>query len=263
MEYMPQLSVVLAVHNEERMLGQCLDAVTSIADEYVIVDGESTDNTVAIAKQFSAVVISTTNKANFHINKQMAIDAARFPLVLQLDADEIVDAELLQFIDSIKHQPMPSGDATPVAWQIARKNHFLNRWLSKGGQYPDMVIRLFYAGKARLPQQNVHEQLQVDGEVATANGHLLHFANPTLQDYMVKFNRYTSFEALRLKSEGTQVPSTLKYCIIKPIVTFFLLYFRHRGYVDGMAGFAFALLSALHPPFVWIKYQEFLYEHSD
>ena len=96
------ISVVLAVHNEEANLPRCLDSVKDFADEIVIVDGESTDKTLEIARQYKAIVISTTNKANFHINKQMAMDAAKGNLVLQLDADEAVDEELKRFSKYIR-----------------------------------------------------------------------------------------------------------------------------------------------------------------
>ncbi len=260
---MVRLSVVLAVHNEERLLANCLDAVKQLADEFIVVDGESTDATVQIATSFGARVISTTNKVNFHINKQMAIDAASYELILQLDADEVADAELLTFISDLKAKPVPNTEGAVVAWTIARKNFFFKRWLSKGGQYPDRVIRLFYSGKARLPQKNVHEQLEVSGQVAIAKGHLLHYANPTFRDYMVKFNRYTTAEAVRLKENAHSAPGALQSFLSRPFSTFFSLFLRHRGYVDGMPGFLFALLSALHHPFVWLKYKELTYEHTD
>lgn len=259
---MPQLSVVLAVHNEEAMLSQCLESVRSVADEYVIVDGESTDRTVEIAQSFGARILSTTNKINFHINKQMAIDAATHELILQLDGDEVVDEELLLFVKALKDQPVPTNANSVLAWNIARKNFFLGRWLSKGGQYPDYVIRLFYKDKARLPQKNVHEQMEVDGKVGTAKGHLLHYANPTFSHYMMKFNRYTTAEAVRLQENNMPVASGFTSFVIRPAAMFFSLYVRHRGYVDGVPGLVFALLSALQHAFVWLKYQELEYAHS-
>lgn len=253
---MTQLSVVLAVHNEEKMLSGCLQAVAEVWDECIVVDGESTDRTVDIATGFGVRIITTTNKSNFHINKQMAIDAATKPLILQLDADEVVDEELLQFLKKLKSMEVSVNTSQPVAWYIARKNFFLGKWLSKGGQYPDAVIRLFYKGKARLPQKNVHEQLQVDGVTELAKGHLLHYANPTFADYMRKFNRYTSFEAERLGKEGANELSAWQYFVAKPVSTLWCLYFRHRGYVDGLSGFIFAVMSSLHHPFVWLKHKE-------
>lgn len=252
------ISVVLAVHNEAKNLARCLDSVKNFADEIIIVDGESTDETVKIAQKYRAKVIKTTNKPNFHINKQMAMAAAKGELVLQLDADEVVDAELAQFIKQV-HQERDNFKTQPVkAWYLKRKNLFLKRWLAKGGQYPDPVIRLYVNGFARLPQRDVHEQMAVDGEVGWADGHLLHHANPTFEDYLRKWNTYTSFKALQLYEEKVPITlvNTINFILIKPVVTFGSLYFRHRGYVDGLAGFVFAVMSGLHHSMAYLKLWE-------
>src|SRR3989338_8459456 len=103
---MKTLSVVLATFNEEKNLASCIESFKDIADEIIIVDGASTDKTVEIAKKYGAKVKITTNKENFHINKQMAIDIATSDWVLQMDADEQVSPELAQEIKSIlNHQP--------------------------------------------------------------------------------------------------------------------------------------------------------------
>ncbi|MDA1079240.1 MAG: glycosyltransferase family 2 protein [bacterium] len=253
------ISVVLATHNEAANITRCLHSVKDFADEILVVDGSSRDNTVTLAKKFGARVISIPNNTNFHINKQLAIDAAKGDLLLQLDADEVVDQELARFIAKQGKVAVESlSTSAPVAWYIKRKNDFLGDFLRKGGQYPDSVIRLFYRGKAELPQENVHEQLRVFGEVGTAEGHLLHYPYPTLASYLEKFNRYTSFEAERLWKLETRpsVLHTVKAFLFDPCRTFFLLFIRHRGYVDGWRGFLFASLSALHHPVVAIKLWE-------
>lgn len=258
------LSVVLAVHNEEKNLPRCLEAVKKLADEIVIVDGESTDQTAKVAKQFKTKVISTTNKANFHINKQLGNDAAKGELILQLDADEVVDEKLADFITQLhadlKQKKFQVERNQPVAWYLKRKNLFLGHFLRKGGQYPDPVIRLFIKGKARLPQQDVHEQMQVDGLVATAEGHLIHYANPTFSDYLRKFNTYTSFKAEQLADADTPFTfwSALNHLLLKPTATFFSLYIRHKGFLDGVAGLVFAKMSGLHHLVAWLKYWEIL-----
>jgi len=246
------LSVVLATFNEALNLERCLNSIKSIADEIVVVDGDSTDGTKEIAKSFGDKVINTTNKANFHINKQMAIDAAKGDLILQLDADEVVDEELAEFIKKVR------VDGDVVAWNIKRKNYFLGKPLKKGGQYPDPVIRLFVAHKAHLPQENVHEQMLVDGDVAMAEGHLLHFPYPDLNSYFRKFNTYTSFEAGRQFSSGVRAKwfRLPEYYVWKPLKIVFSLFIRHRGYVDGVRGFLFAVLSAMHHPVIFLKIWE-------
>lgn len=251
------LSVVLATYNEEKNLAKCLESIKDLADEIIVVDGNSSDKTVEIAKSFGAQVFPTTNKQNFHINKQMAMDKATKELVLQLDADELVDEELKNFIKSLSSQN--SLEHLPaVAWWIRRKNFFCGRFLSKGGQYPDPVIRLYLNGKARLPAKDVHEQMQVDGQTATAQGHLLHYSNPTFEDYLRKFATYTSFKAKQLMDEKLPVnPITfIDHVFLKTIKTFFLIYLRHKGFVDGWQGLVFAFFSALHHPIAYLKFLE-------
>jgi glycosyltransferase involved in cell wall biosynthesis len=249
------ISVVLATHNEAKNIKRCLAAVTTLADEIIVVDGESTDDTVQLAKAAGAKVISTTNKANFHINKQLAMDAAKGTLVLQLDADEVVTGELAAFIKEV-HRNLKN--INEKAWYINRKNYFLGRFLAKGGQYPDPVIRLYVNGYAKLPQKDVHEQMEVSGPIGTAEGELLHYSNPSFDDYVRKFNTYTSFKAQQLLDDSVKVtPLTgLIYCIWKPTQTFFSLFLRHRGYVDGVPGFVFALMSGLYHTVSFLKLWE-------
>src|SRR5687768_13435739 len=118
------ISVVLATYNEEKNLARTLESVKKIADEIVIADGSSTDNTEKIAKSFGAKVIRTTNKANFHINKQMGIDAAHSDWILQMDADEVVPAELADEIEKKINE-----DSDINGYWMPRKNYFLGKFL--------------------------------------------------------------------------------------------------------------------------------------
>ncbi len=248
-----KISVVLATYNEEKNLPRCLESVKAFADEIVVVDGSSEDKTRQIASRFKAKVMKTLNRPMFHTNKQMAIDAATGDWILQLDADEVVDDTLAEeIVKAVKYNgPLD-------AYSIKRKNFFFGRWLHKGGQYPDPVIRFFKRGKAYLPQKSVHEQMSVVGNVGQLNGHLLHYTAPSLSRYLTNANRYTSLTAEELKSKKIHLNlgNTLKYFLLKPFETFFLIYVRHKGFMDGSQGFVFALFSALHWPLAYMKYWE-------
>ncbi len=225
----------------------------------MIVDGESTDDTVAIAKEFESTVIKTTNKQNFHINKQMAIDAATGELLLQMDADEAIDPQLATFIKHIAATRTLDDDQQPVAWWLNRKNHFLGHWMRKGGQYPDPVIRLFLRERAQLPMEDVHEQMRVDGETGVADGHLLHYPNPTYSNYLrTSFDRYTSWTAQQWydNGRGTSWGFGVEQLIWRPLESFFQRYLRHKGFMDGLVGFIFAVSSALHHPVAYLKLWE-------
>lgn len=258
---MTKLSVALAVYNEQAMLEACLESIKGIADELVIVDGSSTDNTVEIAKKFGAKVITEPNRQNFHINKQIAIDACTGDWILQLDADERVSSMLGKEIRRIVEAD-PSTE--PDAFYLKRRNYFLGRWMNKGGMYPDPVIRLFQKGKARLPQKSVHELMEVDGPTAWLTEDLLHLADPTFSRYLVRSNRYTTLQAeewLKDGKLGVDRLTLIKYMLVKPLLRFLEIYLRHKGFQDGFPGFVFAYYSGLHLRTSYIKYWE--QKHAD
>ena len=250
------LSVALAVFNEEDNLGQCLESIKSIADEIVIVDGQSTDNTVAIAKEYGAKVLVEENRSNFHINKQHAIDACSSDWILQLDADERVSSALGAEIKKITAGELKNPAS---AYYLKRRNYFLSRWMNKGGMYPDPVIRLFQRGKASLPQASVHELMNVAGTTAWLGEDLLHIADPNFARYLMRSNRYTTLQAEEWLKEGKIGKDTwtvIRYMILKPFWQFCLIYFRHKGFQDGFPGFVFAWYSGLHIASSYVKYWE-------
>ncbi len=190
------ISVVLATYNEEKNLPDCLESVKDFADEIVIVDGQSFDKTVEIAKKYNAKIKITTNKPIFHINKQMAIDMASSDWILQLDADERISNELEKEILSAVNTTSLNG------YWIPRKNWFLGRFLTKGGQYPDYTLRLYRKGKGRLPQKSVHEQAEVSGTVGFLKNPLIHIADPSFSRYIKRWGRYTNLIATELREKN-------------------------------------------------------------
>lgn len=248
---MATLSVVLATYNEEKNLPGCLDSVKDLADEIIIVDGSSSDNTITIAQKYYAKVTVTENPAIFHINKQKAIDLATKEWVLQLDADERVTAESAEEIKkTINSNPEENG------FWIPRKNWFLGRFLMKGGQYPDYTLRLYRRGKGNLPQKDVHEQAVVEGKVGYLKYPLLHMADPEFSRYLKRFNRYTDIIATQLKNDKINYKSPfvyLNYLVLKPGYWFILAYGRHKGFMDSWQGFVFSFFSAMRFPVSFIK----------
>lgn len=237
-------------------MARSLESIQDLADEIIVVDGSSSDDTVKISKKFGAEVISTTNKPIFHINKQMAMEAAKGEWTLQMDADEVVDKEMADDIRRILS--IKDTSELDVGYWLKRRNWFLGQFLTKGGQYPDPVIRFYQTGKARLPMKSVHEQMEVDGSIGWLKGHLLHYNSPSFSDYLRKANTYTSLTTGEMKRDKVQINalSFIDWVLWRPVKTFFLLYFRHKGVFDGMAGFVFALFSGLHFPLAYLKYWE-------
>lgn len=250
------ISVCLATLNEGEGLADCLESVKDWADEIIVVDGRSTDRTTEIARKYKARIVITNNQPVFHINKQKAIDLAKSDWILQLDADERVTPELKDELLAISRAKREGNK--PVAYWIKRRKIFLGRWIRKGGQYPDPVIRFFARGKAKLPRISVHEQMEVYGKVGWLSGHLIHLSTLSFFVYITKDNRYTSLDAQTLlrNNPGRGWGSFLRYFVWLPLSTWFSLFIRHKGYEDGFPGFVFALYSGIHHMTVYIKYWE-------
>lgn len=249
---MASLSVVLATFNEEKNIRDCLESVKDIADEIIIVDGGSSDKTIEIAKSIGADVTITDNPQIFHINKQKAIDKATKEWILQLDADERVDADLKNEIDQV----LKKDDPDVNGYWLPRKNFFLGRFLKKGGQYPDYTIRLYRKGKGKLPQKNVHEQARVDGNVGYLHHPLTHIADPSFKRYLLRFNRYTDLMAEELKeaNKGKNLKTAANYLLFSPMWWFVMSYGRHKGFMDSWQGFVFSFFSSARYPVSYIKY---------
>ncbi|MDP3917971.1 MAG: glycosyltransferase family 2 protein [Candidatus Woesebacteria bacterium] len=281
-----RLSVVLATRNEEENIARCLESIKEIADEIIIFDEYSTDKTREIAEKFGAKVFLEQHHDIFHITKQKALQQAQGKWILQLDADEVVTKELAKEMMAIvsfdggqngllggddkkhklfnKHQRLIEqrdgviGKQTgeTVGYFIPRRNMFLGKPLIHAGVYPDGVIRLVKKGKAMFPSKSVHEQIELEGEVSWLSGDLLHFDSPTLKRYLARLNRYTDLKAQELKSSKTpkNIFSFLQYTVHRPLFTFLMLYFRHKGFLDGVNGFLWSFFSALHYPIAYFKY---------
>ncbi len=250
------ISVALAVRNEEANLDACLASIRDIADEIVVVDGGSGDKTKDIARRYGARIIRTTNPPIFHINKQKALDACRGTWILQLDADEVIPEALKNEIRGIVRTDGNPSDEGINGYYIPRKNYFWGHFMKKGGQYPDYVLRLVRAGYAEFPCKSVHEQIRVKGTVGYLKEPMLHYSYRTLADYWKKADAYTTLTAMELKDKRTGVSTGmwLRFTVLEFVRTFFLLFVRHKGFMDGLHGFVFAVFSALHYPIAYRKY---------
>ncbi len=248
-----QISAALATFNEENNIVDCIKSLKTFADEIVVVDGNSTDRTAELAENNGARVIETTNKQMFHINKNLAINNCKNPWIFLIDADERISDELADEIKKkVSENPKESG------FWVNRRNWFLGGFLTKGGAYPDSVIRLFKKGKSRLPELSVHEQVKIEGTVGRLNNDILHFADPGFARYLMRANRYTDQTSHEINKidPGIGFFTIVNYMFIKPIRTFSLIYFRNRGYVDGFRGFVWALFSSAHHFYAYVKYWE-------
>jgi glycosyltransferase involved in cell wall biosynthesis len=220
------LSAVLITRNAAAVLEPCLDSL-AFADEVVIVDSSSTDNTVELAKREGARVVHK-EWLGFGRQKQFAVEQASHDWVLCLDADERVSPELAQSIESALAAPV-----SPV-YRMARRNRFLGRWLSHGEGYPDWSPRLFNRLKARWSDDLVHEKVLFAVTPGTLEGDLMHDSSDDLSAYLERQNRYTTLAARQAFEEGRS--ASLARLFLSPVVRFFKFYVMRLGFLDGVPG---------------------------
>ncbi len=255
-----KLSLTIPTFNEEKNIRIALDSAYDMADEVVIVDGGSSDKTVEIAESYGkkVKVFHVDNPPNFLKNKQRAIEYATGDWILQLDADEAVSPELRKELEQLLQEENPAY----AGYNVPRKNWFLNRYLMKGGVYPDFVTRLYRRDKAHFKLRDVHENVIIDGDVGETKEALLHYADPDFERYLTRWNRYTTFDAglVLKKKRRLSFMDGVEFIVIKPLHWFLLTYIRHRGYADGFPGFVFSLFSSVRFWAIYIKVWQALHK---
>ena len=252
-----KLSVCLAVFNEEANIERALQAVKNLADEIIVVDGESNDETVRLAKKVSpkVKVYSYPNPDNFLLNRQRAMDKATGDWILALDADEIVTPALEKEIKAVLQKP------DKVAYNIARLSYFLGQPLKKGGVYPDYCLRFFKRGVGKIPLKTIHDQVEINAkkeDIGCLENDLAHYSYPSFQVYLRKWIQYCDHEADVLERKGIRPSFSLflRYAVFYPKWWFLKTYFRHKGFRDGFPGFVFSFFSAIRYLAIYTKLYE-------
>ncbi len=220
------LSVVIITLNAALEIEACLNSV-AWADDIVVVDSGSSDDTADIARRHRARVVQQ-DWLGYGRQKRFAVTQAKNPWVLSLDADERLSGELSE---SIRHELTAP---THWAYESPRRNRFMGRWLRHGEGYPDWSLRLFHRDRANWSDDVIHEKVIAEGPVARLKGDLLHESEQGIADYLAKQNRYTTLAAERLHAMG-KTAGTGKL-LLSPIFRFIKFYFLRLGFLDGVPG---------------------------
>ncbi len=232
---MPRLSAYLIVKNEVQDLPACLDSIKGLADELVVVDDESTDNTVALCRERGAKVYSR-KLDGYGSQKQYALERCASDWALSIDADERVTPELAREIQSVLAQ---NGSA--AGYYISRRMYFLGQRLRFGGVGKDWVLRLFRRSKGRYLPLEIHEQVEVGGPTEKLRGSLEHFSYATMDEYLEKIPAYTAMAA-RQRWEAGKRFSSIHH--LRPAWELFSRVVIKGAWLDGQAGLIYAALSA-------------------
>ena len=234
---MPKLTVTVITRNEAHNIADALDSVRW-ADEIIVVDSESTDDTVAIARRYTERVIVRA-WPGYVAQKNFAAEQAAHDWILSLDADERVTpalaAELRQVLAGV---PSVSG------YRIPRVTFHLGRWIRSTDWYPDYQLRLYDRRRARWTGRHVHESVQTDGEARTLRAELQHYAYRDLAHHLQTMDRYTTLAARQMHEDGRR--AGWFHVLIHPRLAFFRNYVLRGGFRDGMPGLIVSVMNAYY-----------------
>ena len=240
----PSLACVVITKNEEANIRHCLESIRW-ADEFIVVDAESCDKTVELARACRAKVF-VRSWPGFGPQKNFAMAQASSDWILILDADERVTEELR---GEIKACLDGGTSGAPMAYRIPRRNFFYGVWVRGGGVYPDYQVRLFRRGLARYNDVPVHENLIVEGEIGTLAGHLDHYTERRIQDHFKKFGLYTTLAAQE-KAERVRTVGWTDL-VFRPLVVLVKTYVLKQGYRDGVCGLIVCVFASMY---TFVKY---------
>lgn len=247
-----KLSAVVMTWNEERNIKRCLQSLSGLVDEIILVDMESTDNTVEIAKTFKAKVYSHPFVGYVEPARNVGFEKAKGEWIIVLDADEEVPDSLAT---KIKEIVATSSDIS--FYTIPRKTFTFNQWIKHGMWWPDYQIRLFKKGAVQWVNE-VHgvpltmgkgEDLAAKEEYA-----LVHHNYQTISQYIERLNRYTSIQS----KEKIKQQYRFKWndLLERPFEEFLRRYFFSQGYKDGLHGLVLALLQSFSELVLYLKIWE-------
>lgn len=239
------LSVILITKNEEANLKDCLESV-SFANEIIIVDSQSTDQTISIAQSFGAKVEITSDWPGFGPQKNRALNLATQDWVLSIDADERVTPELkneiLEVIQSNSGQD---------CYAIPRSSWYCGRFMKHSGWYPDYVDRLFKRGTAKFSDHLVHERLLPNGDAGQLKNHFLHYSYRNFEQVLKKVDVYSTAAALQAFQKGQT--GCLPKALLHGFWAFFRTYVLRKGFLDGQYGLALAISNGATSYYKYVK----------
>lgn len=242
---MAKISACIISYNEEKKIEDCLKSLLPIADEIIIVDSLSSDDTLKIAEKYTDKIFH--QKFLGHIEqKNLAIEKASNDWIISLDCDERLSEELQQSILAIKDQPDGAD-----AYNMARKTFYIYRWLNHCW-YPDVKTRLFNKSTSHWGGTNPHDHIITRGNnIVKLQGDIYHYSFDSISDHLKTIDSFTEIGANEIVKKNKTVT------IFSPLThaswTFIKLYILKRGFLDGFAGLVVSVLSYIH---VFVKYSK-------
>lgn len=247
-----KLSVSIITFNEQKNIARCINSVTDIADEIVVVDSLSTDKTKEICLGFGVKFIEQPF-LGYKEQKNFALDQLQYEHVLSLDADEALSPELLESIKKAKAIGFPAGGYT-----MNRRSWYCDNWIYHGYWYPDTKLRLAKRSKVKWEGINPHDKLKIgrDETVVQLDGDILHYTYYTIDEHVLQGNRFSTISAKAYFEQGKK--SSILKLLVNPAWAFFSSYILKRGFLDGFNGF---VISKQIANTTFLKYAKLLQFH--
>lgn len=239
-----KISVIIITKNEEANIEDCLTSV-AWADEIIVVDSESSDRTVELAKKFTSNVF-TRKWSGYSDQKSYALSLAKNEFVLSIDADE-------RITDELKKEIITTDLSGFDGYLIKRDNYFLGKKIYGCGWNKDYQLRIFRSSKTKLTDRKVHEKFIVDGNISRLKNVMIHYSYTNFEDAFNKINYYSTLSAeekfKRKKVNGFTI-------IAFPAIAFFQFFILKRGFIDGIYGVFVSLLHTLTKTMMYLKIWE-------
>ncbi len=235
---MKKLSAAIITYNEEKNIRDCIESCLPVADEILILDSHSTDETEAIAKSYDRVRFEARDFDGHIEQKNAAIERCSHEWILSLDADERVSPELQNSLIQFKQE----AENETNGYRLARLTFHMGRFIRHSGWYPQRRFRLFRKGKAKWAGENPHDFVEIQGNGGVLKGDIIHYSFKDLSHQVDTVNKFSSIVAFTRFRKGRRfrwLP-----VLYKPWGKFWEIYLFKRGFLDGFPGFAIAMASA-------------------
>jgi (heptosyl)LPS beta-1,4-glucosyltransferase len=244
---MPPVSVTIITRNEAAHIAAALASV-AWADERIVVDSGSTDDTVTIARDHGARV-ETRPWEGYSSQKNYAASLATHDWILSLDADERVSESLAAEIRQALNQPSPRR-----GYRIPRVAFYLGRWIRSTDWWPDWQLRLYHRRHGHWSRVHVHESVRISGPVGRLRGELQHFPYASVADHLETIDRYTTIAAHELYENGRR--AGFARIAVHPVLAFTRNYLLRGGFRQGTAGLIVSLLNSYYVLLKFVKLWE-------